>query len=246
MSLALLQREMIAWLRCSDAAAAARLGGGRGPGVYLNNHRAALMASLGGSYPMLRQWLGEAAFDALAAHHAEACPPNSWTLDAYGADFAETLTRLRPAEPVLADLPRLEWALGQAFIAADANALTIAGLGAVDWDAAVLRLVPSAETLPLATNADAILAALLGEEPLPAAETMAQPAAVLVWRAGFVPRFRRIEADEAQFIPALAVGLGFAALCEALVGAQEEAAGIAAAGQLLARWAADELCRVSA
>ncbi len=99
--------------------------------------------------------------------------------------------------------------------------------------------------MPLATNADAILAALIEEGPLPATETLAHPTGVLIWRSGFVPRFRRIEADEARYLDALASGLSFAALCEARVGDLGEEAGVTAAGQLLARWASDELCRVT-
>ena len=246
MSLALLQRDMIAWLRSGDPADAERIGGGPGPAIYLNNHRAALIASLGGNYELLRRWLGDEAFEGFAAHHAEACPPTSWTLDAYGADFHATLARLAPDAPTLAEIARLEWALGQAFVAPEAEPLTIAALGAVDWDSATLRLVPSAAILTLATNADLILAALASGEAVPEAELLPDPATVLIWRADFVPRFRRAEPDEAELIAALASGVTFAALCETLVAAHGEQAGITAAGQILARWAGDEFCQVGA
>ena len=41
MTLARLQHTMLDWLRTGDPTLAAALGGGPGPAVYLNNHRAA-------------------------------------------------------------------------------------------------------------------------------------------------------------------------------------------------------------
>ena len=240
MTLAQLQRTMIGWLRSGDPALALALGGGAGPAVYLNNHRAALMAALENACAQTRAWLGDTAFAAAAAHHIERCDPVSWTLDAYGARFAETLAALYPGDPEVADLARLEWALEEAFIAADAAPLRVADLAKVDWDSARLAPVPSLRRVVLATNAAEVLAALIdGAEP-PAAFALSAPQAVLVWRIGYVPRFRPCTMEDERLLG----GLNFAELCAALVSELGEEDGIAHAGSALARWASEELCRL--
>ena len=236
MTLAQLQRTMIGWLRSGDLA----LGGGAGPAVYLNNHRAALMAALENACTQTRAWLGDTAFAAAAAHHIEGCDPVSWTLDAYGARFAETLGALYPDDPEVADLARLEWALEEAFIAADAVPLRVADLATVDWDSARLTPVPSLRRVVLSTNAAEILATLIDEAEPPAARALPAPQAVLVWRIGFVPRFRPCTMEDERLLG----GVNFAELCAALVSELGEEAGVASAGGALARWAGEELCRL--
>ena len=240
MTLAQLQRTMVGWLRSGDPALARALGDGAGPAVYLNNHRAALMAALEAAHEQTRAWLGEAAFAAAAAAHIEARDPVSWTLDAYGAHFAETLAEHYRDDPEVADLARLEWALEQAFIAADVVPLRVADLGQIDWDRAMLASVPAARCVPVSTNAAEILAALIdGIEP-PAARPLPAPQVMLVWRGGFVPRFRPCEPEDTRMM----ARVRFADLCAALVADWGEEAGIARAGAALARWAGEELCRL--
>lgn len=240
MNLAELQQAMIAWVRTGEPEHAARIGGGAGAGVYLGNHRAALMAALASAYPQLERWIGEAPFAAAAAHHVDAVDPVSWTLDAYGADFDQTLAQLHADQGELADLARLEWALGQAFIAADAPAMAVADLAAIDWECAVLRPVPAARVLRLGTNAAAILAALLEDAEPPAPVAAGGP--VLVWRADGVPRFRPAEADDLPLFTA-AKGLGFAAFCTRLAEVHGPDEGIRRAGARLAAWAGEGLCQ---
>lgn len=244
MSLLTLQRDMIAWLREGAEPLAERIGGGPGPDVYLNNHRAALMAALSNGYGQLRLWMGDAAFDSAAAHHVERSAPSSWTLDSYGHDFADTLSDLCPDDAELPDLARLEWALGEAFTAPDAAALDIGALAQVDWETAVLRPVPSAVVLDIATNADAILAAMTAGETPPAAEGTETPAAILIWRQDFIPRFRPMEAEEWPLFGAAAPGISFADLCAAFANRLGTEQGVARAGTLLARWAGEGSCRL--
>ncbi len=142
MNLIELQRDMRAWLTCEDAAAAARFGDEAAPGlrVYQNNYRAQLAACLEESFEHTRDWIGGEAFHRAIVAHVDRVPPSSWTLDAYARDFPATLAILYPADPEVAELAWLEMALGEAFVAADADALAADDLAAVDWDRAVLRL----------------------------------------------------------------------------------------------------------
>ncbi|MGF7151093.1 hypothetical protein FHS96_004754 [Sphingomonas zeicaulis] len=245
MSLLAFQRDMRAWLTREDGAAAGRIGRDAGPGlrVHQNNYRAQLVACLETGFVRTRAWIGDEAFLAAAAFHVDRVPPGGWTLDAYGHDFPSSLHLLYPADPEIAELAWIDLALDEAFVGVDAPAITAADLADVDWDRAVLRLVPTMNIGDRATNADCIWSALAaGHEP-PAPRRLAVSGALLVWRQGFVPRFRAIEADEQTALIHAHAGLPFAALCTAAVEKLGEEAGIAQAGQWLGRWVSEGLVR---
>lgn len=242
MSLAALQADFRHWLEQGDEAAAARLGSNRSAGlaVYQNNYRAQLIACLVDAFPQTLAWLGEAAFESAAAHHIDAVPPSSWSLDHYPGGFPATLAALYPRDPEIAELAQLEWLLSEIFVATDAWPLTLDMLSEVDWERATLRLVPGALTIALSTNAAAIWTALnAGEEP-PAAALLPEEEALLLWRQGFTSCFRQLDADEATLLSSLADGRAFADLCAALAADRGEEAGLQRAGELLARWAGEE------
>ncbi|MFM2301808.1 MAG: hypothetical protein RLZZ84_1544 [Pseudomonadota bacterium] len=244
-SLGALQREFGLWLRAGDAGLLPRLGlaDQRGLPVYQNNYRAQLIGCLEESFPHTLAWLGETAFHAAAAAYIDHTPPTAWTLDAYPAGFPALLDRHYPADPEVGDLAALEWRLSECFVAADAPALAPADLATTDWDIACLHLVPSASFLPVRSNAPAIWSALAAGETPPDVAVFEHPATLLVWRQEFTCCFRPLDPVEQDVLRDLAQGLPFTTLCEHLVAALGEPAGIAAAGNLLARWTAEALLR---
>ncbi|WP_019832793.1 HvfC/BufC N-terminal domain-containing protein [Sphingomonas sp. PR090111-T3T-6A] len=243
MSLLALQRDFRGWLATEDAGVAARFGepAQAGLAVYLNNYRGQLMACLSESFETVRAWIGDNAFEGAAALHIDRLPPHSWTLDAYALDFPETLDRLYPEDPEVGELGRLERALGLAFVGPDAAPIEPASLDGIDWDRAVLRLVPTFASFSAATNAGAIWSALSGGAQPPAASLLPQPASIMVWRAGFAPAFRTLEAAEAEALALVAEGRDFGALCASLVARFGEEQGPALAGGFLGQWLADGL-----
>lgn len=241
MSLLALQRSFRDWLVTGEDDAAAALDGGPGPLVYQNNYRTALVSSLAESFQRLVLWLGEDAFETAAARYIDARPPSSWTLDAYGEDFADFAATLWPDDPEVGELALIDWTVGQVFVGPDAPALRPEALAVADWEAAVIRTVPSLLVLPVRSNADAIWQALATGEPPPPAG-MAEPAgALLVWRQGLEPVFRRAEAHECEVLACSAAGESFASICARLAGSLGEEAAAAAAGALLGRWLAEEM-----
>ncbi|WP_066812229.1 HvfC/BufC N-terminal domain-containing protein [Sphingomonas asaccharolytica] len=243
MTLIELQRDMRAWLVRDDAAAGRRFGADAGPGlrVYQNNYRAQLVACLEDSFARTRDWIGEEAFHHAIVAHVERVPPSSWTLDAYPRDFPATLALLYPDDPDVAELGWIECALGEAFVGPNAPAVAADGLGAIDWDRAVLHFTPTLDLGPLSTNVAVIWTALAVAEMPPAVELLPEPGAILVWRQDLVSRFRAIDQIEQQALLAARAGLSFANLCEAMVAAHGQEDGIARAGQLLGQWLADGL-----
>lgn len=239
MTLAAIQNDFRLWLCASDEAAAARIGDGPGLAVYQNNYRVQLMDCLESAYPQCLAWLGDAAFRAVAAHHVDRFVPDSWTIDDYPTGFAATLAAFYPDDPEVGEMAMLELALANAFVAIDSAALTISDLPATDWNAASLRLTPSASLLTMNTNAAAIWSALAqGEEP-PAAAPLHAPVTLITWRHGHISCYRTLDDDEAAILRSLGDGLGFADICSVLADRADDDARGNRAGVLLARWASE-------
>jgi len=249
MSLLALQRDFRSWLTTESVDAGARIEPGTAPApglsVYLNNYRSSLMSCLAESFETTRAWLGDEAFETAAANHIERLPPHSWTLDAYALDLPATLEIRFPEDPEIADLSRLECALSVAFVGPDARPIDPATLTEVDWDAAVLRFVPTLALLDLTTNAAAIWSAIAAGETPPEAILLPEPASVGIWRNGLTPAFRTFEKDEAAALRLMADGRSFGDLCANLVERHGTEEGPAMAGALLGQWLRDGiLCAI--
>jgi hypothetical protein len=238
MNLATFQARFREWLVTGDEADAAAFGDGATAGlnVYQNNYRVQLMGCLEVSYPLLRRFIGDEAFRAASITHIDAHPPRGWTLDHYGADFADTLRSLYPQNPDLDELAWIEWMLGEAFVAADTEPMAPDALADIDWDHARLVLSPSLRVRHATTNADDVWIALRDGEAGVESEMLAGPEGLVIWRRDHVSRLRRADAIETAALLSLAADTGFGSLCETLVGLQGEEAGIQRAGQLLADW----------
>lgn len=243
MTLLELQRDFRAWIAETSDEAASRLGPAARPGldVYQNNYRASLVACLGETFERVRLWIGEERFLNTAAAHIDVTPPHAWTLDAYSRDFPETLELLFPNDAEIGELGWLDLALAEAFVGPDADPVDPARLSAVDWDGAVLHLGPTLRTRSFRTNAAAIWSALSAGDMPPGVEMLPEPAAIIVWRQGFVSCFRTAEPGEAEAIERVRGGMSFGALCAMMVERLGEEQGVSAAGALLGRWIGDGL-----
>jgi hypothetical protein len=213
---------------------------GFGPGfrIYRHNYRAQLLSVLRETFNRVRLWLGDDAFDAAAQTQILKSPPSSWTLDAYGRDFPAVLKKLYPKDPEVAELAWLDLAMADAFVTADVQPLGVEALADVDWDGAHIDFVPLQRSRA-ATNAAHIWMALDGGVMPPAATSLERSGGYLVWRSGYVPRFRLAEAREFRAVDALNLGKSFDEVCaqiEAEAG-MEQAIGIIAA--MLRQWLAD-------
>ncbi len=96
--------------------------------VYRNNVVSSLVEALADNCPVVRELVGEAFFDAMAAVFVRQAPPRSPILAHYGEGFADFIAAFEPARtvPYLADIARLETARMRSLHAADAAALSAA------------------------------------------------------------------------------------------------------------------------
>lgn len=240
MSLAETQSAFAAFLRSGEEADAPPFAGAAGLNIYLNNYRSQLIACLEASYPRSRKWVGDDAFLHAAVNHVDRVHPRSWTLDAYGQDFPDTLAALFPDDREVRDLAALERALEQVFVAADSGAMTIDAVASVDWDAHPLIFTPSTRLLPVATNVADLWSWLVeGGEPQPEVRNLAPDACLLVWRKDGESHFRMPEPGEVGALASVFSIRSFGAVCEMLVAVQGFETGVRSAGLLLRQWISD-------
>jgi hypothetical protein len=208
--------------------------------VYHHAYRAQLMDCLRDTFERVWAWVGDTRFETAGQKHIELHPPHGWTLADYGSGFDRTLSDLYPDDPEIAELAWLDWSLRRAFDGPDAISLEAAELSGVDWNTAILCMVPTLRTRPISTNCAGIWTAVSEGRAPPATQRLSAPLALRVWRVGFSPHFRIIDSMEQRALLMAAEGATFAAIC-----ADIESAGPSktseVAGSLLASWLRDGL-----
>ncbi len=139
-SLSELQRGFAAATIFGDRAALSGLGivGGRlgaaaRLAIYRNNVLANYRKALAATFPVVQALVGPGFFGATIDAFVRAYPSRRGDVNRYGGDLARFLATYPPARdlPYLPDVARLEWAIDQAAIAADAGALDLDSLAAV-------------------------------------------------------------------------------------------------------------------
>lgn len=133
----------------------------RQPGfaVYRNTTPSALIEVLRASYPVVRQLLGDEAFDGTAFEFTRAHPPGHAILLDYGAGFARFLAGqpwVAEELPYLPDVAEVERLRAEALNAPDAPALSLSDssrLGTDAWPTLRLPLHPAARFAWLRTPA---------------------------------------------------------------------------------------------
>ena len=94
--------------------------------VYRNNVITSLINALGDTFPVTKQLVGSAFFNAMAHNFVMEDPPTHPVLAHYGESFPNFITQFPPAVslPYLPHMAQLEWLRLQVLHAADAQALS--------------------------------------------------------------------------------------------------------------------------
>ncbi len=220
--------DVIAHLFTTDAATSARR-----IAIYRGNSIASATKALTGSYPVIREVVGEEFFDELARAYWMSTPSQSGDLGDYGASFDDFLAGFEHVRelPYLADLARLEWAVHRAECAADAppfDASTLADVPEDRQSALIFTLVPGTAIVASNDPIARIWTLHRGESSRSSDRTEREHFDIdwtigetaLVARAGFAVRVVALDAGNAASLHAVQDG---ATLVDAL------AAGVAAA-----------------
>jgi hypothetical protein len=135
----------------------ARLSAAERVGVYQGMYLPRMTEALESDYPGLAHYLGPRAWERLVRAYVDAHPSRSYTLNELGRRLPEFVGRARVPRPAFCrDLARLEWAITEAFDAAETPALgerEIAAVAPSAWARA--RLVPVAALRLVALDHDA-------------------------------------------------------------------------------------------
>ncbi len=210
-------------------------------GIYAGAYRSRLADALESNFPVLAKLLGEADFHTLAADYVGAHDSLRFSIRWYGdalARFLDTHEDYVQA-PVLSELARWEWTLGEVFDAADAPLLThesLAGVAPAQWAQLRFGFHPSVRRLSLLWNVPQIWQAVTGGLERPAAALNGAPVEWLLWRSGLASYFRSLDAAEAAALDGALRGWPFGELCERLCALLGEAQAPARAAALLRDW----------
>jgi hypothetical protein len=211
-----IEREVIGDAR---SAVATRLG------VYVNAYGARLVEVLGESFPALRMALGPTFFERSIGDFVRQHPSRFRSARAYGEELSSWLathldgTRARG----VADLARFEWAMADAFDAADAVALAPSELADIDpaaWPRLQFTFSQTLQRLNLTSNAVAWWRFACATQPRPSRWRPTCTQHWLIWRRDLAVLYRRLSQAETQALDAARAGSCFGELCARLSAAQ--------------------------
>jgi hypothetical protein len=212
--------------------------------VYAEAYRLRLLEALRVDYPVLHTLYGDEDFERLGLAYIERHPSRHFSIRYFGRHLSRALgedARFRDSS-FLAELAAFEWALGEAFDAADSPVATLGEISAIApeaWPDMCLRLHLSLRRLDLRWNVPPVWKAVSeGESPLPwqCAEV---PLTWAIWRKGLETYFRSLTPEEAWMLGAVLQGQCFADLCEGLCAWVDEAQVALHAAGLLRTWVTD-------
>jgi hypothetical protein len=222
--------------------------------VYANAYFARLLEVLTDDFGALAASLGAGGTNDVVTAYLLACPPRHPSIRHAGDRLADFLAEhpaalpFRRRWPWCADLARLEWAVGEAFDAADAPPLereALASLPPAAWSTLVLRMQPCVRVLRLAWPVLGMREAYEREET-PAAPASPAMQALLVWRRDERVRFRALEPLEAALLDAASKGSDFGFLCAIAADALGDAAAPTYAAERLGAWVDEGLLDATA
>jgi len=225
--------------------------------IYYDAYRLRLLEALDSNYPVLHAWLGDEEFEKLGLAYIEAYPSAHFSIRYVGHRLPEYLATAPDYRdrPYVGEMAVLEWAMSEAFDAADSAVVVIDDMATVApeaWPGLRFEFHASVRRLNLRWNVPPIRKAIhqnieaeasgtepMTEIPLPAIEEY--PQSWLVWRQDLKTYFRSLSVDEAWALDTAVAAGTFAEICEGLcewIDAQNVA--VHAAG-LLKRWITDGL-----
>ncbi len=222
--------------------------------VYANAYFARLHDCLRDDFGALARALGPEAFHDLVKTYLMMYPPARPSLRHAGAHLVEHLATEPFAEiftrrcPYVADLGQLEWAMAEAFYAADSPILVREDLAAVapdGWIDLRFETVPSLRLLTCTWPVHVVRerfdredAELTWDEAPP---LVAGPTCLRIWRLDERVRYRAIARLEVDALGAARAHESFAAICDRLASAVGAAEAAPQAAALLSSWISDGL-----
>lgn len=194
--------------------------------AYSANAHANSERALTATFPTVRQLMGEESFGSMARAYWHAHPPSRGDLTWLGEalpSFIESSEQLH-SEPYMADVARLDWAVNQCELAADAepHLNTLALLG--ECDPALLRLHLPPGTRLISSCHPIVSIWLAHHQPSDQDDPFADARlalanrkgeSALVWRQGWKAQVSEVSSADSIFVSALLAGASLGAALDA-------------------------------
>jgi hypothetical protein len=215
--------------------------------VYRDAYVLRLVEILGKDYPKTKAMLGDDDFDALGRAYLRSCPSRSFTVRWFGKHLPDFLADTQPWTdyPMLAEMARLEWLLGEAFDAPDTPVIgpdALARVPHAGWPGLTFVLHPSLRRHAFKFAVPELWQQFERDEAPDSPVPMYDAATVfLIWREGLETAYRGVDPDEAWAIEQVGQGMAFGALCDGLTQFHDAAAAAGRAAQILKQWLTDGL-----
>ncbi len=213
--------------------------------IYANMYFYRLRDALRGDFGAVAAVLGESRFHNLITDYLLVHPPSHFSLRYAGQHLAGFL-RGHPEgsqRPYLADLARLEWAILEAFDAAEAEPLeagALAGVPPERWAELRFDLAPSLQLLAVGWPVHEIWRQTQRGD-VKIAEPQCEPVWLRVWRQDLQTFHRAMDLVEAAALQAVYGGACFAEVCEQIAERLGEARAPERALALVSEWLGDGL-----
>ncbi len=220
--------------------------GQRRLGIYANAYWLRLEEALRADYRGLHAVIGDADFRRLTRDYLRSHPSRYRSIRWFGsnlASFLATASKWR-LQPLLTEMARFDWALSLALDAANAPALDLSHMAALqpeDWPGLQFRLHPAISRLRLHWNVPPLRRALLDGETPPDPHASPRALGWLIWRTELTARYRSLPPEEDWALDAAAYGADFGAICAGLADRLDGEEAAMEAATLLKRWVVDGL-----
>ncbi len=210
-------------------------------GIYRDAYVLRLIDVVGNDHELLRLYLGDDRFHAMARAYIDSYPSQSPNARWFAHRLPEFLQAAEPysRQPILGELAALERALNDAFDGVDAPVLSMSDLAAFApeaWGQLSFVCHPTATCLEVRSNVGAIWSALKAEAEPPPCTLHHEARRVLVWRHDATSMFRDLGAEEAMMWTELAKGSRFGDLCTLLATYDDPAGAPMRAAGYLKSW----------
>lgn len=210
--------------------------------IYHNAYRMRLLEVLQDHFAQTHAYMGDDFFESEALAYVEAHPPDTDNLRQYGQQWPQWLSERYQQDLDMAELSRLEWALRDAFDAANTPVATLevlSGLTPEAWARVGFQLAAGTQILSFSHAVLPLWQALAAEQtPEPVA---AHQHDVLIWRRDGQPHFKSLGTEEAAALRALLAGRSFEQACQQALQQKPPHEASQLAGQWLQNWMADAL-----
>jgi hypothetical protein len=193
--------------------------------IYQNAYTSRLTEFLAHDFEVLRQYLGEVRFTAMAAEYIATHPSRHPNARWYSSQLPDFLTGHPDAPPELLELATLERAFADAFDAVEAPVIGKHFLTEVPPESVhnlAFKIHPSFHSLSFSQNTSSIWSALKCGEAPPECEELDAPQQVIVWRQAQQSRMRILGYDEYMAVTAVKNGATFGVVCEMLAMRDQE------------------------